>query len=195
MSKLFLLLALSTVLVSSTYKEKKYAVGQIKTNMGEILFWLYDETPNHKASFMKLAHEHYWDTLTFNRVINNFVAQGGCPDTPAGFSDSPYLLKPEFRKEIRHVYGAVGAGRDNNPDMLSAGCQFYIVQNKKGLARLDDKFTVFGQVFKGMDIVDAIVAVKTDTTDTPLKPITLKVRVVQMNAKELKKNGYEKPLE
>lgn len=79
--------------------------------------------------------------------------------------------------------------------MLSAGCQFYIVQNKKGLARLDDKFTVFGQVFKGMDIVDAIVAVKTDTTDTPLKPITLKVRVIKMNAKELKKNGYDKPLD
>lgn len=195
MYKFILILAFTTVLISSTYKEKTYSVGQIKTNMGEILFWLYDETPNHKASFIKLANENYWDTLTFNRVINNFVAQGGCPDTPAGFSDSPYLLKPEFRKEIRHVYGAVGAGRDNNPEMLSAGCQFYIVQNKKGLARLDDKFTVFGQVFKGMDIVDAIVAVKTDTTDTPLKPITLKVRVVKMNAKELKKNGYDKPLE
>ncbi|MFN8343867.1 MAG: peptidylprolyl isomerase [Spirosomataceae bacterium] len=195
MPKFFLFFGLAVVLTASAYKEKTYSVGQIKTNKGDILFWLYDETPNHKSSFIKLANEHYWDTLTFNRVINNFVAQGGCPDTPAGFSDSPYLLKPEFNKNIRHVYGAVGAGRDNNPDMLSAGCQFYIVQNKKGLARLDDKFTVFGQVFKGMDIVDAIVAVKTDSTDTPLKPITLKVRVVQMNAKELKKNGYDKALE
>ena len=195
MSKFILLLALVTVLASSTYKEKTYPVGQIKTNMGEILFWLYDETPNHKASFIKLANENYWDTLTFNRVINNFVAQGGCPDTPAGFSDSPYLLKPEFKKEIRHIYGAVGAGRDNNPEMLSAGCQFYIVQNKKGLARLDDKFTVFGQVFKGMDIVDAIVAVKTDTTDTPLKPTTLDVNVIKLTAKELKQKGYEKALD
>jgi peptidyl-prolyl cis-trans isomerase B (cyclophilin B) len=195
MSKFILLLALATLLVSSTYKEKTYPVGQIKTNMGEILFWLYDETPNHKASFIKLANENYWDTLTFNRVINNFVAQGGCPDTPAGFSDSPYLLKPEFKKEIRHIYGAVGAGRDNNPEMLSAGCQFYIVQNKKGLARLDDKFTVFGQVFKGMDIVDAIVAVKTDTTDTPLKPITLDVNVIKLTTKELKQKGYEKTLD
>lgn len=188
-------LALSTVLVSSIYKDKTYAVGQINTPKGEILFWLYDETPNHKASFIKLAGEHYWDTLTFNRVINNFVAQGGCPDTPAGFSGSPYLLKPEFRKEIRHVYGAVGAGRDNNPEMLSAGCQFYIVQNKKGLARLDDKFTVFGQVFKGMDVVDAIVAVKTDTTDTPLTPINLKIKVIQLTAKELKEKGFDKKVE
>lgn len=173
-----------------TKAPKTYPVGQIKTPKGEILFWLYDETPTHKASFMKLAKANYWDTLTFNRVINNFVAQGGCPDTPAGFSDSPYLLKPEFVPTIRHVYGAVGAGRDNNPEMLSAGCQFYIVQNKKGLARLDDKFTVFGQVFKGMDVVDAIVAVKTDKTDTPLEPIKLDVNIINLTAAELKKAGY-----
>ncbi len=170
--------------------DKTYPIGQIKTNMGEVLFWLYDETPTHKASFMKLANQGYWDTLTFNRVINNFVAQGGCPDTPAGFAGSPYLLKPEFNKNIRHVYGAVGAGRDNNPEKLSAGCQFYIVQNKKGLARLDDNYTVFGQVFKGMDIIDAIVAVKTDTTNTPLTPIKLDVNIINLTASELKKQGY-----
>ena len=170
--------------------EKTYPVGQIKTSMGGVLFWLYDETPNHKASFMKLANQNYWDTLTFNRVIKNFVAQGGCPDTPAGFSDSAYLLKPEFRPGIRHIYGAVGSGRDNNPQMLSAGCQFYIVQNKKGEHRLDDKFTVFGQVFKGMDAIDAIVAVKTDSTDTPLSPIKLDVNVINLTAAELAKLGY-----
>lgn len=169
---------------------KTYPIGQIKTDKGEILFWLYDETPNHKASFIKLANQNYWDTLTFNRVINNFVAQGGCPDTPAGFANSPYLLKPEFRPSIRHIYGAVGAGRDNNPQMLSAGCQFYIVQNKKGEHRLDDKFTVFGQVFKGMDVVDAIVVVKTDSTDTPLSPIKLDVNLLNLTAAELKKQGY-----
>ena len=170
--------------------EQTFQVGQIRTSLGEILFWLYDETPNHKKSFIQLANDHYWDSLTFNRVINNFVAQGGCPDTKEGFTDSLYLLKPEFVKSIRHVYGAVGAGRDNNPQMLSARCQFYIVQNKKGESRLDDKFTVFGQVFKGMDVVDAIVAVKTDTVDAPLIPIKLDVNVVNMTEEELKKSGY-----
>lgn len=170
--------------------EKTYPVGQIKANGSEILFWLHDETPNHRASFMKLANAGYWDTLTFNRVINNFVAQGGCPDTPAGFADSPYLLKPEFNPTIRHVYGAVGAGRDNNPGKLSAGCQFYIVQNRKGLARLDNNYTVFGQVFKGMNVVDAIVASKTDSTDTPLAPIRLDVNVINLTASELKNLGY-----
>lgn len=190
MPDLLLLLAAVLSLWSPPIPEKTYPVGQIKTTKGEVLFWLYDETPRHKASFIKLANEAYWDTLTFNRVINDFVAQGGCPDTPAGFSGSPYLLKPEFVPTIRHVYGAVGAGRDNNPDKLSAGCQFYIVQNKKGLARLDDKFTVFGQVFKGMDVIDAIVAVKTDSTDTPLSPIKLDVNVINLTASELKKQGY-----
>lgn len=140
-----------------------------------------------------MANENYWDSFTFNRVIKNFVAQGGCPDTPEGFSDSPYLLKPEFNSKLRHVYGAVGAGRDDNPQMLSAGCQFYIVQDRKGIARLDDKYTVYGQVFQGMDIVDQIVAVKTDSTDTPLSPIKLDVNVIQMTAKELQQKGY-KPL-
>lgn len=190
MPNVLLLIAYLFTLCAPPKTEKTYPIGQIKTNKGEILFWLYDETPNHKASFMKLANQNYWDTLTFNRVINNFVAQGGCPDTPAGFADSPYLLKPEFRPTIRHIYGAVGAGRDNNPQMLSAGCQFYIVQNKKGEHRLDDKFTVFGQVFKGMDVVDAIVAVKTDSTDTPLSPIKLDVNVLNLSAAELAKLGY-----
>lgn len=170
--------------------EKTYPIGQIKVDSGEVLFWLYDDTPVHKASFIKLANEGYWDTLTFNRVISNFVAQGGCPDTPAGFAGSPYLLKPEFNPAIRHTYGAVGAGRDNNPDKLSAGCQFYIVQNKNGLPRLDNNYTVFGQVFKGMELIDAIVAVKTDSTNTPLTPIKLDINVLELTARQLKKLGY-----
>lgn len=173
---------------------KTYQVGQINTKMGEILIWLYDETPNHKASFIKLANENYWDSLTFNRVIKDFVAQGGCPDTPAGFKDSPYLLKPEFNSKIRHVYGAFAAGRDNNPQMLSAGCQFYIVQNKDGLARLDDKYTIYGHVFKGMDVVDKIVSVKKDSINTPLDPIKLDVNIIKMSAADLKKNGYAEAL-
>ena len=179
--------ALVILFFSCTKKdEKTYSIGQIKTDKGEILFWLYDETPSHKASFIQLANDGYWDSLTFNRVINNFVAQGGCPDTPEGFHDPNYLLKPEFNDSIKHIYGAVGAGRDNNPEMLSARCQFYIVQNKNGEARLDNKFTVFGQVFKGMDVVDQIVAVPTDTLDAPLTPIKIDVNVIQLSKDQLK---------
>ncbi len=191
MSKIRLTLILSLLISCSTKKDvKTYPVGQIKTDLGEVLFWLYYETPNHKESFIKLAEAGYWDTLTFNRVIKNFVAQGGCPDTPEGFGGSPYLLKPEFNDSIRHVYGAVGAGRDNNPKELSAGCQFYIVQNKGGLARLDGHYTVFGQVFKGMEVIDAIVSVATDSTNAPLSTIKLDINVIRLSEMDLRKNGF-----
>lgn len=170
--------------------DESYSVGRIETPKGEILFVLFDRTPHHKESFTKLAASHYWDSLTFNRVIKNFVAQGGCPDTPAGFSGSPYLLAPEFNDSIKHVYGAVGAGRDDNPGQLSAGCQFYIVANKDGLPKLDNHYTVYGQVFKGMDVVESIVSVPKDSTNMPLTPITLHIDVISMSAGDLKKYGY-----
>lgn len=191
MRRLLLALLVAVPLaLTGAQKPKSYQVGRIETRLGEILFVLYDQTPRHKASFIKLASSHYWDTLTFNRVIKNFVAQGGCPDTPEGFSGSPYLLAPEFNDSLRHVYGAVGAGRDNNPEQLSAGCQFYIVANKDGLARLDDHYTVYGQVFKGMDVVEKIVSVPKDSANKPLEDIPLHIDVVSMNADQLKKYGF-----
>lgn len=184
------LLVTTMLALSSAAGVESYPVGRIETSKGEILFYLYPQTPNHMASFIKLANGHYWDSLTFNRVIKNFVAQGGCPDTPAGFKDSPYNLAPEFDPNIRHVYGAVGAGRDDNPLKLSAGCQFYIVANKDGLKRLDDNYTVYGQVIKGMNVVETIVSVPTDSLDAPLVPIPLKVDVVEMTAAQLQGLGY-----
>lgn len=175
---------------SSKKDIKKYPVGQIKTEMGEMLFWLYDETPIHKESFITLANKNYWGTLTFNRVIKDFVIQGGCPDTEEGFADSPYLLKPEFNTNIKHIYGAVGAGRDGNAEKLSAGCQLYIVQNKDGLHRLDGDYMIFGQVFKGLEVLDAIAQVKTDATDTPLKDVAMNVNVLYLTAQELTTLGY-----
>lgn len=192
MYKLFLFATL--FFVSSTDPIKKtYDIGQIKTPYGEILIWLYDETPRHKASFIQLAQAGYWDSLSFNRVIPNFVAQGGCPDTEEGFKDPNYLLEPEFNKKLTHEYGAVGAGRDDNPQKLSARCQFYIVQDKKGKHRLDGDYTVFGKVIKGMDVVDAIVHAPRDKKDEPLKRIALDVNIIKMSAKKLKSMGFTPP--
>lgn len=162
-------------------------VGKIATPYGDILIKLHEETPKHRESFIELANAGYWDSLTFNRVIPNFVAQGGCPDTEEGFNDPEYLLEPEFIPELTHVYGAVGAGRDDNPGKLSARCQFYIVQNPEGLHRLDGDYTVFGQVIQGMSVIEQIVRVKRDGIDEPLKPITLKVEIIQMPKDELEK--------
>lgn len=187
---LFLLLFIAS---TACAQDKTYEVGQIKTDMGEILVWLYDEAPKHKKAFIELANEGYWDDFTFNRVIENFVAQGGCPDTPEGFAYSVHLLEPEFEAGKKHVYGAFGAGRDDNPGKLSAACQFYIVQNKEGLPRLDGDYMIYGQVIKGMDVVDKIVKVEKDATNTPSSPIHLDVNIVRMTEAEIAASGFEIP--
>lgn len=164
--------------------KKEIPVGRIQTAYGEVLISLDDRTPEHKASFIELAEAGYWDSLSFNRVIPNFVAQGGCPDTEEGFNDPEYLLAPEFHPELTHIYGAVGAGRDGNAEKLSARCQFYIVQNPEGLHRLDGDYTVFGQVIKGMDVIERIVRVKTDGKDGPVKSILLDIEILYFNQQE-----------
>ncbi len=183
---IFLLLFFATNVVG----QKKKEVAQIKTPYGEILIWLYNETPHHKASFIQLAKAGYWDSFTFNRVIPNFVIQGGCPDTPEGFKDSAMLLQPEFNSKLKNEYGSFAAGRDDNPGMLSARCQFYIVQNKNGIPRLDNKYTVYGKVIKGMDVVDRIVNLPRNKEDAPLTPVTMDVNIIQLKAKALKKMGW-----
>ena len=185
MKKIFYLFVLIGMVSCNT--EKTYDVGQIVTPQGEILIWLHDETPNHKASFTQLANDGYWDNYTFNRVIPNFVAQGGCPDTPEGFNDPEYLLEPEFNENLLHEYGAVGAGRDDNPKKLSARCQFYIVHNKKGLKRLDGDYTIFGKVIKGMDVVNTIINKERDKKNKPFTDISLDVNMIQIKASELEK--------
>jgi peptidyl-prolyl cis-trans isomerase B (cyclophilin B) len=164
--------------------EEKIPVGQIKTPLGEILISLDERTPRHRESFIQLAQAGYWDSLTFNRVIPNFVAQAGCPDSPAGFTDPEYFLDPEFHPELTHVYGAVGAGRDDNPGKISARCQIYIIQNPAGVHRLDGDYTVFGQVIKGMDLVDQLVLVDRDEHDEPITAVTLDINILYLSKAE-----------
>ena len=183
----FGLFFLSTSNLLAQDSDLKIPVGQIVTSYGEILIALDDRTPHHKESFIELANAGYWDSLTFNRVIPNFVAQGGCPDTEEGFNDPEYLLKPEFVPELKHVYGAVGAGRDNNPGKVSARCQFYIVQNPEGIPRLDGDYTIFGHVIKGMSVIEQIVRVKRDSKDEPINPITLSVKIISLDKAQVDK--------
>ncbi len=190
MRRVVLAAVAALIVVPALARAQTAQVGRIVTPKGEILVYLHPGTPRHLASFTKLAGQHYWDSLTFNRVVPNFVIQGGCPDTPAGFKDSPYNLAPEFNDSLRHVYGAFGAGRDDNPQKLSAGCQFYIVMNKDGLKRLDGNYVVYGQVIKGMDVAEQIAATPRDSTDQPFTPVTLKVDVIEMDRKQLEALGF-----
>ncbi len=183
----FTLLFIFIFSITHAQAQKKIPVGEIKTPYGKILISLDDRTPTHKESFIELATAGYWDTLTFNRVIPNFVNQGGCPDTEEGFKDTEYLLAPEIIPELTHKYGAVGAGRDANPEKISARCQFYIIQNPAGVHRLDGDYTVFGQVISGMDVVEKIANTETNEKNEPLTPVTMNIKIKYLSTSKIQK--------
>jgi cyclophilin family peptidyl-prolyl cis-trans isomerase len=172
--------------------DKKYDLVQITTKFGDILIWTYNETPKHQANFLKLAKEGYYNGTTFHRVINDFMIQGGDPNSKDkdpnndGIGGPGYMIDAEFVPSLSHFYGAVAAARNNNPEKKSSGSQFYIVQNKKGTHFLDNNYTVFGKVLSGMDVVDKIAIQAKDARDRPLENITMQVKIVTMTQKELK---------
>lgn len=112
----------------------------IKTNQGDMVAILYDETPKHKENFIKLAQEHYFDSLLFHRVIEGFMIQGGDPDSknaapgqPLGMGGPGYTVEAEFNPKFFHEKGALSAARlgdQQNPTKASSGSQFYIVQGR-----------------------------------------------------------------
>ncbi|MGB0868242.1 MAG: peptidylprolyl isomerase [Flavobacteriales bacterium] len=157
----------------------KPTIGEIKTPLGVMTFELSDKTPNHKTKFIELANLNHYNQFTFNRVIKDFVIQGGCPDSVQYFENSPYLLNPEFHKDLKHTYGALGIGRDENPLKQSNVCQFYIVTNENGLPRLDDNYMIIGHITKGFDVLKQIETAKTDTNDMPIQQIPLEVTIKQ----------------
>ncbi len=189
----FLLTLYFSMLAGCANTPETYQVARISTRLGDLYVWLYEETPVHRQYFIELTNSGYFDDYSFNRVIEGFVAQGGCPDTPEGFAYSIHLLEPEFRPQLRHVYGTFAAGRDNNPGKLSAGCQFYVVHDANGIARLDDNYTIYGFVFSGMEVVDQIVAVETDESDEPLEAINLDIKMVNMTRTEIEASGFRIP--
>lgn len=113
----------------------------ILTTEGEIRVKLYNETPLHRDNFLKLVDERFYDSLLFHRVIQNFVIQGGDPNSKKakkgellGEGDVGYWVPAEFNPKIFHKRGVLAAARESdliNPKQESSGCQFYIVQGKK----------------------------------------------------------------
>lgn len=115
-----------------------------------------DTAPISVTNFVKLAQEHFYDGLTFHRIIDGFMIQGGDPEgTGRGGSDE--TIKGEFssngvENNISHERGAISMARSSNPD--SASSQFFIVQSDS--TYLDGDYAAFGHVTEGMDIVDQI---------------------------------------
>jgi peptidyl-prolyl cis-trans isomerase B (cyclophilin B) len=109
-----------------------------------------EDAPKTVENFVTLAKKGFYDGLTFHRVEPGFVVQGGDPKGD-GTGDPGYKIKAEFNKQ-QHVRGVLAMARSQAPD--SAGCQFYITLAPAHF--LDGKYTVFGKVVSGMNIVDGI---------------------------------------
>jgi peptidyl-prolyl cis-trans isomerase B (cyclophilin B) len=127
-------------------------VATIKTDKGDIRLELFaDKTPNTCKNFEDLAEKGFYDGLTFHRVIENFMIQGGCPDG-TGTGGPGYQFDDEIVDELRHsgpgTLSMANAGPNTN------GSQFFITHVKCDW--LDGKHTVFGKVIKGQEVVNAI---------------------------------------
>ncbi len=254
--------------VNDSTKETKVT---IITDFGTIKIKLYNETPLHRDNFIKLAKTGYFDSLLFHRVIQNFVIQGGDPDSKnapphieLGNGGPSYTIPAEFNPRLFHKKGVLAAARDSdleNPAQASAGSQFYIVHGKihtdstleiqakritklklfnvvvnrkenKGLVakypafvkanqadsmkyineiinkqveaeltkvpeykfteeqiktykiqggspHLDQSYTIFGEVYEGLNVVDEIAKQKTGENNRPVKDVRMKVVIIQ----------------
>jgi len=220
---LTLLLALSLTSVFAARPKHQYV--KIKTDQGECIIMLYNETPLHRDNLIKLVRSGFYNGTLFHRVISAFMIQGGDPDSKnaapkieLGNGDVGYTIPAEFRDSLFHKKGVLGAARDDNPKMASSGCQFYIVQGKKftdaqldtlekkrmhfkipqwqrdiyknigGSPHLDRKYTVYGEVVRGLPLVDSVAIVKTDANNRPLADIKMTVTLLKRReARKLEK--------
>src|SRR5215467_5989697 len=155
----------------SVYRSAIMVVGTITTEFGDVLIVLYpDAAPKTVENFKKLASSGFYDGLIFHRIIPGFVIQGGDPYTKDisskgkwGTGGPGWNVKAEFNKNT-HSRGVLSMARSQDPH--SSGSQFFIVL--KDSKFLDGKYTIFGKVTSGMDAVDKIAALRTDSSDVPV---------------------------
>ena len=175
--------ALAAMLSACGPKTEKEVVMVVETTMGTVEFKLYNETPLHRDNFIRLAEEHYFDSLLFHRVIDGFVIQGGDPNSKyakpgelLGDGEPDFRVPAEIRVDqgITCVKGSILAARegdDVNPNRESCASQYCFMM--RPCPHLDGAYTVFGEVTEGMDVLEAIQKVATDEYDRPIEDIRM----------------------
>ena len=156
---------------------------EMVTSLGTMKIKLYNMTPKHRDNFVKLVNENYYDGLRFHRVIEGFMIQGGDPysrDTTKvdlwGQGGPDYTIPAEFVADLHHKKGAIAAARKGdmaNPKKASSGSQFYIVHNESTCCHLDGQYTVFGEVYEGLEVIDNIAMVDVDRYDRPYEDVII----------------------
>ena len=157
---------------------------RIITNYGNIDIELFEETTYHRANFIFLTKEKYFDGTYFHRVVKDFIIQGGNSDS---FEVSKrrqkigrYLLPPDTKKGFKHHRGilSIPSSDIDNPYKLASPYEFFIVVDRNGAYHLDKNYTPFGKVVKGMDVVDKISDLETDKREWPVDNVKIKVEII-----------------
>ena len=159
---------------------------KITTSMGSFTVQLFDDVPYHKANFIYLTKQGYFDGTQFHRIVKNFIIQGGNADD----KEAPkkrrrigrYLLPPDGKKGYKHHRGTLSmpSSDQDNPHKLASPYEFFIVVTKPGSYHLDGNYTPFGKVIQGMEVVDKINAVPVGKGDWPSKNVYIeKVEVIR----------------
>ena len=157
---------------------------KLKTEYGDIEILLYNNTNIHRANFIFLVKNKYFDGTIFHRVVPNFIIQGGNSDNPKIMMKRKkigrYLLPPDTRKGNKHHRGVISmpSSEIKNPHKLASPFEFFIVQQDPGAYHLDNDYTAFGIVTKGMDVVDKINNEPTDNRETPHKNIYINAVII-----------------
>ncbi|OGP14273.1 MAG: peptidylprolyl isomerase [Deltaproteobacteria bacterium GWA2_54_12] len=160
---------------------KKTQKAVIETKFGDMEIKFFpDVAPKHVENFVKLSKEGFYDGTIFHRVIPGFMIQGGDPNTKGpdtrmyGTGGPGWNVPAEFN-DTPHKRGILSMARSQDPN--SAGSQFFIVVKDSNF--LDGQYTVFGEVTKGMEVVDKIVSAPRNSRDLPNERIEMKVKVIE----------------
>ena len=209
--KVFKAIAFFVLVSLSAYSQSTFV--ELKTSKGTIVVMLYDKTPMHKQMFINEIKKGTYQKALFNRVIKDFVSQAGELDDSIlnrekrNPQKTPLRLPAEINSELIHKNGALGAGRDDNPEKSSYFNQIYLVSGKVlndeqldkleektgkkmssktreiyktqgGVPRLDNDYTIFGEIVEGQSVADQINKVETNNKDVPMKAVVFDAKVV-----------------
>ncbi len=166
-------------------KKNPETLVRVSTRYGDIDIQLYKETPVHRANFIYLVKQKYFNETFFYRVAKGFVIQGGNSDRQQmavrRFEIGEYTIPQEPIKGLKHNRGAVALSKQwvDNPSNRSTPYEFFIVIAKKGAHHLDGEHTIFGKVIKGMNVADKISNVPVDGSEWPKENIFIKAEVIK----------------
>jgi peptidylprolyl isomerase len=170
---MFFLIVVAVIVIYSVMSESGSNVDNLtankvllQTSLGDIVIELYDDMPITSGNFKNLTAHGIFDSTIFHRVVHDFVIQGG--DASVKGISVP-TIADELPNKHSNVRGSVAMAKTSLPN--SATSQFYI--NLKDNTNLDSNYSVFGRVIEGMDVVDSIGKVATDTNDKPLQDVTI----------------------